>query len=112
MTGVKDQLMLDLDKESYHVALKQADMYIFQKSLGCVSFVKKIVWKMKNTLFHCSFYSYMRYKLIQKAINFNNNFLHLQTDEQFRTLMDDDLIKDTEDCLHSAYSLARNAVYK
>ncbi len=37
----------------------------------------------------------MRYKLIQKAINFHNNFLHLETDEQFRILMDDNLIKDT-----------------
>ncbi len=32
MTGVKDQLWLNLDQESYHLALKQADIRIFQKS--------------------------------------------------------------------------------
>ncbi len=67
---------------------------------------------MKNTLFHCSFYSRMRYKLIQKAINFHNNFLLLETDEQFRILMDDDLVKDTADFLYSAYCKWCNALYK
>ncbi len=38
-------------------------------------------------LFHSSLYSHMRYKLIKKATNFHNNFLHFQTDEQFRILM-------------------------
>ncbi len=32
MTGVKDQLWLNLDQESYHLALKQADIRIFHKS--------------------------------------------------------------------------------
>ncbi len=67
---------------------------------------------MKNTLFHCSFYSQMRYKLIQKGINFHNNFLHLETDEQFRILMDDDLVKDTADIWYSAYCKQCNALYK
>ncbi len=52
----------------------------------------------------------MRYKLIQKAINFHNNFLHLETDEQFRILMDDDMVKDTADILYSAYRKRRNAL--
>ncbi len=54
----------------------------------------------------------MRYKLIQKAINFHNNFLHLQTDEQFRILMDDDLVKDTAYFLYSAYCKWCNVLYK
>ncbi len=36
-------------------------------------------------------------KLIQKAINFHNNFFHLETDEQFKIFMDDNLVKDTAD---------------
>ncbi len=52
---------------------------------------------VEHFLFHCCFYSQMRYKLIQKAINFHNNFSHLETDEQFRILMDDNLVKDTAD---------------
>ncbi len=66
----------------------------------------------KHFLFYCSFYSQMRYKLIQKAINFHNNFLHLQTDEQFGILMDDNLVKDTEDVLYSAYCKQHKALYK
>ncbi len=54
----------------------------------------------------------MRYKLIQKAINFHNNFLHLETDEQFRILMYDNLVKDTADFLYSAYCKRHNALYK
>ncbi len=45
----------------------------------------------------------MRYELIQKAIKFHNNFLYLEIDEQFRILMDDNLVKDTVDLLYSAY---------
>ncbi len=97
MTGVKDQLWLNSAQESCHLALEQADILIFQKSWGCASSVKKIVWKMNTFYFTCSFYSQMRYKLIQKAINFHNNYLYLQTDEQFKILMDDDLTKDTAD---------------
>ncbi len=54
----------------------------------------------------------MRYKLIQKAINFHNNFLHLETDEQFRILMDDNLVKDSADLLYSAFCKQGNALYK
>ncbi len=54
----------------------------------------------------------MRYKLIQKATNFHNNFLHLENDEQFRILMDDDIVKDTADILYSVYCSRRNALYK
>ncbi len=66
----------------------------------------------EHFLFHCSFYSQMRYKLVQKAINFHNHFLHLETDEQFRILMDDNLVKDTADILYSAYCKGHNALYK
>ncbi len=54
----------------------------------------------------------MRYKLIQKVINFHNNFLHLESDQQFRILMDDNLVKDTADFLYSAYRKRCNALYK
>ncbi len=51
ITGVKDQLWLNLNQESYHLALKEADIRIFQKSWVCASSVKKTVWKMKNTIY-------------------------------------------------------------
>ncbi len=54
----------------------------------------------------------MRYKLIQKAINFHNNFLYLEIDEEFNILMDDNLVKDTANILYSAYWKQRNALYK
>ncbi len=54
----------------------------------------------------------MRYKLIQKAINFHNNFFQLETDEQFRILMNDNLVKNTADVLHYAYCKWRNELYK
>ncbi len=45
-------------------------------------------------------------------MNFHNNVLHLETDEQFRILMDDNLVKDTADVLYSAYGKRHNALYK
>ncbi len=65
-----------------------------------------------NSYFTVFFILQMRYKLIQKAINFNNNFLHLETDDQFRILMDDNLVKDTAHVLYSAYCRRCNALYK
>ncbi len=61
MTGAKDQLWLNLDHESYHVALKQADKCIFPKGLVCVSSVKIIVWLKyeEPLLFLCSFKSFL-----------------------------------------------------
>ncbi len=76
----------------------------------CIFCQEHCVENEEHFLFHCSFYSQMRYKLIQKAINFHNNFLHLQTDEQFRILMDDDLTKDTADFLYSAYCKWHNVL--
>ncbi len=60
MILIKD-LWLNLDHESYPLSLKQTDIQIFQKSLGCVSSIRKIVWKMKKT-----FYFTVRFILIQE----------------------------------------------
>ncbi len=57
----------------------------------CIFCQENCVENEEHFLFHCSFHSHMIYKLIQKALKIHNNFLHLQTDEQFRILMDDDL---------------------
>ncbi len=59
----------------------------------CIFCQENCVKNEEHFLFSCSFYSLMRCKLIQKAINFNTNFLHLETDEQFRILIDDDLAR-------------------
>ncbi len=56
--------------------------------------------------------SHTRYKLIQKDINFHNDILHLGTDEQFRILMDDNLVKETADFSYSAYCKQYNTLYK
>ncbi len=78
----------------------------------CIFCQENCVSNEEHFLFHFLFYSHMRYKLIQKAINFRNNFLHLQNDEQFRILMDDDLIKDIADVLYSAYFKQCTTLYK
>ncbi len=70
-------------------------MYIPEELRLCIFCQEKCVENEEHVLFHSSFYSQMRYKLIQKAINYNNNVLHLETDEQFRILMDANLVKDT-----------------
>ncbi len=69
----------------------------------CIFCQENCVENEEHFLFHCSFYSQMRYKLIPKAINVHNNFLHLETDEQFKILMGDNLVKDIADVLYSAY---------
>ncbi len=61
----------------------------------CIFCQDNCVENEEHILFHCYFYSHLREKLNQKAIHFHNNFLLLQTDNQFRILMDDDLVKDT-----------------
>ncbi len=66
----------------------------------------------EHFLFHCYFYSHLGDKLIQKAINLHNNFLHLPTEKQFTISMDDDLVKDIGYVFYSAYSKGRNALYK
>ncbi len=77
--------------------------YIPEELRLCIFCQENCLENKEHFLFHCSFYSHMRYKLIQKAINFHNNFVHLDTDEQFRILMDADLVKHTAEFLYSAY---------
>ncbi len=55
--------------------------YIPEELRLCIFCHENCVANEEYFLFHCSFYLQMRYKLIQKAINFHNNFLHLETDE-------------------------------
>ncbi len=86
--------------------------YIPEEMRLCIFCQENNVENEEHFLFHSSFYSQMRYKLIQKAINLHNNFLHLETDEQFGILMDDNLVKDTADFLYSAYHKQCNALYK
>ncbi len=78
-------------------------MYSPEEFSLCIFCQENCVENEEHILFHCCFYSYLRDKLVQKAINFHNNFLHLQTDKQFTILMDDDLGKDPANILYSAY---------
>ncbi len=50
--------------------------YIPEELRLCIFCQENCVENEENVLFQCSFYSQMRHKLIQKAINFHNNFLH------------------------------------
>ncbi len=82
--------------------------YIPEELRLCIFCLENCVENEEHFLFHCSFYSQM----IQKAIYFHNNFLHLETYEQFRILMDDNLVKDTANVLYFAYCKWCNALYK
>ncbi len=56
-------------------------MFIPEELRMCIFCLENCVENEEHFLFHSSFYSQMRNKLIQKAINFHNNFLHLEADE-------------------------------
>ncbi len=97
-------LPLSIETGRYTYIPEEFKLYIFYQE-NCVE-------NEEHFLFHFCFYSHLRDKLIQKAINFHNNILNIQTEEQFRILMDDDLVKDTADILYSAYCKLCNALYK